>query len=159
VNGDFDTGAWPPWEIDTEIGAPGLTQQQYHSAPYSARLGGSVDTHDYIGQLVTVPSNASEVTLDFWDRTSGSDPSPDDHICVEILNNTWTEVLWGDCFALYETVPQNQWIKRHGVISGAELAPLLGQTVYVSFNVHNNDTNPGTVWVDDVSFKVTRSGS
>jgi len=158
LHGDFDTGAWTPWEIETEIGSPGLTQGQYHSAPYSARLGGSVDTHDYVSQQVTVPTNATEMTLDFWYRVSSNDPDLDEHLCFEIINDEFTEVLDGGYFSLSTVEPQNKWIELHHVISGAALAPMLGEIVFVSFNAHNNAANPSTVWVDDVSFEVTGTG-
>ena len=158
VNGDFDTGSWSPWQTFTEVGAPALVQEQSHSPPYSARLGGSVDTGDFVSQLVTVPADATELTLNYWDRTSAGDGDSYDHICIEIVNSAFDEVLTGNCFSLHDVQPQDQWVERNVVISGAELAPLLGQTVYLSFNVHNDDANPGTVWVDDVSLRVTGTG-
>ena len=66
-------------------------------------------------------------------------------------------MLYGICYPLSTVEPQNEWIKVHHVISGAELATLVGEAVFVSFNAHNNAANPSTVWVDDVSFKVTRT--
>jgi len=153
-NGNFDTGTWAPWQIE---GSPELDDQVYHSASYSARLAGrdNVDS-DYVVQEVTVPSNATEVTVDFWYRVSSNDPSaPEDYMCVEILDSGFSTVLVSvGCFELY-LEPQEQWINFQRVISGTELTPLLGQTVLVSFQGWTNATNPSTAWVEDVSFKVT----
>lgn len=152
-NGDFDTGTWTPWQIE---GSPELDDQVYHSASYSARLAGRNNVaDDYVYQEVTVPSNATEVTLDFWFRVSSTDPS--DYMCVEIRDSDSGEVLaLVDCPELGYVEPKDQWINfpQH-VFTGTELAPLLGQTVLVSFQGLTNATNPSTVWVDDVSFKVT----
>lgn len=153
-NGNFDTGLWTPWQT---LESPTLDDQVYNSASYSARLAGrnNVDS-DYVAQEVTVPSNATEVTLDFWYRVSGNDSSaPEDFMCVEILDSGFSTVLLGiDCLDLYAQ-PQNQWTNYQYAISGAELTPILGQTVFVSFQGWTDATNPGTVWVDDVSFQVT----
>jgi hypothetical protein len=153
-NGNFDTGAWTPWQT---AGSPVLTNTVYRSASYSARLGGINDTHDYVYQEVTMPSDATEATLDFWYRVSGDDTDPDESLCIEILDSGLTTVLAGDCLPLY-LEPQDQWLNSQLVITGTELTPLLGQTVYVAFSVLTNATNPSTAWVDDASFKVTTPG-
>jgi hypothetical protein len=150
-NGDFDTGTWTPWETS---GSPELDDQVYHLASPSAQLGGRNDAVDYVVQEVTVPSNATEVTLDYWDRISGNDPDPDEVLCIEILDSGLSTTLAGYCLPLYE-LTQNQWVNGQLVISGTDLTPLLGQTAFVAFDVFTNATNPSTVWVDDVSFKVT----
>lgn len=104
-----------------------------------------------------MPSNATEVTLDFWYRASSNDPSaPEDHMCVEILDSNGEVV--GDifaCYDLYYAEPKNQWLNGQLVFTGADLTPLLGQTVFVAFSGWTNATDPSTAWVDDVSFKVT----
>lgn len=156
-NGDFDTGAWTPWLTDT---VPVLDDQVYRSASYSARLAGrdNVDS-DYVYQAVMVPANATEVTLDFWYRVSSNDSSsPEDYMCVEILDSGGSTVLVGVvCYDLY-LEPQEQWLNFQFAISGTDLTPLLGQTVLVSFQGWTNAANPSTAWVDDVSFKVTETG-
>jgi subtilisin family serine protease len=152
-NGNFDTGTWTPWITET---LPALTDQVYHSASYSARLAGrnNVDS-DYVYQEVTVPSDATEVTLDFWYRVSSTDTSLADYMCVEIRDSVSGDVLVSvGCPELY-LEPQDQWINLQHVFTGAELTPLLGQTVWVSFQGCTDATNPSTVWLDDVSFKVT----
>jgi photosystem II stability/assembly factor-like uncharacterized protein len=154
-NGDFDTGTLTPWQI--YIGSPALTDQVYRSAPYSLRLAGSNDAEDVVYQEVTVPSNATGVTLDFWYRASSNDPSaPEDHMCVDILDTNADPVAGGSaCYDLYYVEPKEQWLPGQLVITGADLTPLLGQTGAVSFSGWTNATNPSTAWVDDVSFKVT----
>ncbi len=154
-NGNFDSGAWEPWAT---VGSPQLDDQIYHSAPYSARLAGRDDADsDYVAQAVTVPASTTEATLDYWFRASGNDSSdPPDFMCVEILDGEGTTVLVPvACYALHEQ-PQNEWLNGHQMFTGSELAPLLGQSVYVSFQGWTNSTNPSTAWVDDVTFRVTR---
>lgn len=154
-NGNFDSGAWTPWQ---SAGLPQLDDQTYRSASYSARLAGrdNVDS-DYVVQEVTVAADTTEATVDFWYQVSGTDSSsPPDYLCVEILDSEATTVLVPVvCFDLYNQ-PQDQWLNFHDKFTSAELAPILGQTVLVSFQGWTNATNPSTVWVDDVSFKVTR---
>ncbi len=152
-NGGFDSGDWTPWQT---VGSPQLNDQVYRSASYSARLAGrnNVDS-DYVVQEVTVPANATELTLDFWYRVSSSDSaSPADYMCVEILDSGFSTVLVSvACFDLYAQ-SQNQWLNLQSVIDGAALTPLLGQTVLLSFQGWTNAAGLSTVWVDDVSFKV-----
>ena len=154
-NGNFDTGAFTPWQI---VGSPELDNQMYRSAPWSARLAGRNDVDsDYVVQEVTAPSNAMEVTLGFWYRVSSDDQSsPEDFLCVEIRDSISGEVLvLGDCFDLGYVELQDQWLNFQRVFSGTELMLLKGQTVLISFQGWTNATNPSTAWVDDVSFKVT----
>lgn len=155
-NGNFDTGTFSPWLAD--IGSPALTSQVYRSAPYSVRLAGYNDAEDYVYQEVTVPSSATEVILDFWYRASSTDPSaPEDHMCVEVLDSNGDPVvedIWV-CYGLYDVEPKGQWLNDQLVFTGADLTPLLGQTVFVLFSGRTNATNPSTAWVDDVSFRVT----
>ncbi len=153
-NRTFDTGTWAPWQT---VGSPDLTDQVYHSARWSARLAGYNYAVDYVYQEVTVPSNATEVTLDFWCRVSGNDPDPEEVLCYEIVDSEITHVFAGECQSVY-LMPENQWLNLQLVVSGTDLTPLLGQTVLVAFDVFTNATNPSTAWVDDVSFKVTRAG-
>ena len=158
-NRGFDTGTWTPWDT---YGSPELTDQVYRSAGYSARLAGRNDVDsDYVVQAVMVPSDASVVTVDFWYRVSGNDASsPEDYMCAEILDSQGATVLVPlFCYELYLVDPQEQWLNFRRVISGTELAPLLGQTVLMSFQGWTNATNPSTIWVDDVSFHVTGAGS
>ena len=158
-NRGFDTGTWTPWDT---YGSPELTDQVYRSASYSARLAGRNDVDsDYVVQAVMVPSDASVVTVDFWYRVSGNDASsPEDYMCAEILDSQGATVLVPlFCYELYLVDPQEQWLNFRRVISGTELAPLLGQTVLMSFQGWTNATNPSTIWVDDVSFHVTGAGS
>jgi hypothetical protein len=154
-NGNFDTGTWTPWQIE---GSPELDNQVYHSAPWSARLAGRNDANDYVYQEVTVPFDATEVTLDFWYRASGNDPDPDEVLCYGILDSEGDVELAVDCRAMY-LEPQDQWLNNlQLVISGTDLTPLLGQRVLVTFAARTNATDPSTAWVDDVSFKVTGVG-
>ena len=154
-NGNFDTGTFTPWRIE---GSPELDNQVYHSAPWSARLAGYNDAEDYVYQEVTVPSDATEVTLDFWYRVSGNDPDPDEVLCYAILDSEGDVEFAGECPALYLLEPQDQWLNNlQLVVSGTDLTPLLGQRVLVLFAGGTNATNPSTAWVDDVSFKVTRA--
>lgn len=152
-NGNFDTGTWTPWQI---IGTPTLTDQVYHSAPYSAQLAGRNNVNsDYVYQQVDVPADATQVGIDFWYRVSSSDASsPEDYMCVEIFDSGASMVLVSvGCATLYYE-PQGQWLNFQHVISGTELAPLLGESVLLAFQGWTNATNPSTVWIDDVSFSV-----
>ena len=108
-----------------------------------------------------MPSDATEVKLDFWYRASSDDPSsPEDHVCGGVFDRDGN--LIGDyavCYDLYYVEQKDQWLKSHPlVISGADLTPLLGQAVLVSFRGWTNATKPSTVWVDDVSFMAARAG-
>ncbi|MGD9101642.1 MAG: S8 family serine peptidase, partial [Anaerolineae bacterium] len=142
------TGAWTPWETE---GAPELSDQVYRSAPTSAQLLGRNDAEDQVWQGVIVPSDTTQVTLDFWYRVSSDDSAtPEDYMCAGIADSEGELVSEEHfvCYDLYYEL-QDQWLSDQLVFTDANLTPLLGQTVFVTFLARTNATGPSTVWVDD----------
>lgn len=155
-NPGFDTGTWTPWQT---MGYPELTDQVYRSASYSAWLAGYNNADDYIYQSVTVPSDATKVVLDFWYRVYSEETAAHhDYLCYDITDASASTLINGSyCDDLYDTT-QGQWINVQHTLSGADLTPLLGQTVLVWFYVQTNATNFSSAWVDDTALNVTTGG-
>jgi hypothetical protein len=132
----------------------------YRSAPTSAQLLGRNDAEDQVWQGVIVPSDTTQVTLDFWYRVSSDDSAtPEDYMCAGIADSEGELVSEEHfvCYDLYYEL-QDQWLSDQLVFTDANLTPLLGQTVFVTFLARTNATGPSTVWVDDVSFRATTAG-
>jgi hypothetical protein len=66
-NGGFENSTFAPWDI---FGIPELSTSTKHSGSQSAFLGGYDDADDEVQQAVSIPSDASDVTIDFWNATS-----------------------------------------------------------------------------------------
>ena len=155
-NPGFDTGAWTPWQ---PLGYPALTDQVYRSASYSAWLAGYDNADDYIYQSVTVPADATEVTLDFWYMVYSEEFAAGyDYLCYDITDGDGSTLIAGSyCDDLYDTT-QGQWLNAQHALSGADLTPLLGRTVLVWFYAQTDAADFSSAWVDDTAFNVTTGG-
>lgn len=155
-NPGFDTGTWTPWQ---PLGYPELTDQVYRSASYSAWLAGYNNADDYIYQSVTVPSDATEVVLDFWYRVYSEETAAHhDYLCYDITDGDGSTLINGSyCDDLYDTT-QGQWINVQHTLSSADLTPLLGQTVLVWFYAQTDAADFSSAWVDDTALNVTTGG-
>ena len=155
-NPGFDTGAWTPWQ---PLGYPALTDQAYRSASYSAWLAGYDDADDYIYQSVTVPADATEVTLDFWYMVYSEESLAGyDYLCYDITDGDGSTLIAGSyCDDLYDTT-QGQWLNTRHTLSGADLTPLLGRTVLVWFYAQTDAADSSSAWVDDTALNVTTGG-
>ena len=156
-NADFDSGGWSPWQT---IGWPELTDQAYHSAPYSAWLAGYDDATDFIYQQVDIPTGAQSASLDFWYMVYSEETMiGNDYFCYDITDTGINSLIGGSyCDDLYDT-QQEQWLQVQHTLTGEDLTPLLGQTVLVWFFAQTDSTDFSSVWVDDTALNVTTGSS
>jgi len=151
-NGGFE-GTLSPWALG---GAqkPGLSSSRRHTGSSSMRLGattgaGAVEPNgdSWAYQSVTIPANVTAARLSFWYSTATADTIQNDWQEAKVLDANGN-TLW-QVFKL--AANDSSWTQQT-----ADLKPFAGRTVRVYFNCHCNGTNPTTLWVDDVSVKVTQ---
>ncbi len=170
-NGGFEAGNLDPWItcggvtlMDTQ--ATGTTNLMVHSGRYAARLGQPIDNscgNDALGPTqvlaedVTIPSDASDVTLEFWYSTIG------DWAAGEIV------FVWSDAPLTYlGNVVLITSFQTDEVMAGWHLfrqnlpadkvAQLRGRTLYLNIYVQfqgQPDWN-WNVYLDDLQVTATR---
>ena len=140
INGDFETGSFPPWDSWRSVSlGPG------RNSAHGAWLGGANNAAGELWQGVAIPGDANSVPLEFWWLAESTEEQPGD--AVDVI------VQYGDEQAdLLRTLPAveplGQW--RHEAV---DLTAYAGQTVLVTFLVHTNDEVPSTFRLDDVSLE------
>jgi len=143
-NGGFETGGTDPWIvcgnptlIDTQVS--GNSSDMAHAGRYSMRLGAPIDNtcgNDAIGpsqviaEDVTIPSDASDVTLSFWYRVTG------DWAAGEInLGYTTAPLSYLGSVAFLDTLETDElmpgWHLYRQNVKADALAALRGQTIYL----------------------------
>lgn len=152
VNGNFE--AEGAWQSDPVAVPPQIIMDQRHGGARAMQLGkpptATPDQQSYssIRQLVTIPVNATSVTLRWWHLTGSqeavnADPGNNaDRQEVLLLTQS------GQPLAVLQRIRHNDnaWLEE-----AVDLTAYRGQTIYVYFNVFN-DGNNGSTWlyVDDI---------
>jgi len=139
VNGDFESGALPPWSSSGAVGVgPGRV------SAHGAWLGGTNNATGELVQSVTIPAGASPVRLEFWWMVESEVEQPADALWVLLQQpggpvwlRTWRAVS-----------PFGQW---H--LDALDLTAYAGQTIAVTFLVNTDGQVPSTFRIDDVSLK------
>jgi hypothetical protein len=140
INGDFETGSFPPWGSWGSVSlGPG------HNSAHGAWLGGANNAAGELWQGVAIPADANSVLMEFWWLAESTEEQPGD--AVDVI------VQYGDEQAdLLRTLPAveplGQW--RQEVV---DLAAYAGQEVAVTFLVHTDDEVLSVFGLDDVSLK------
>ncbi|MCS6845057.1 MAG: hypothetical protein NZ528_12165 [Caldilineales bacterium] len=150
VNGGFEAnGAWKigsTAQPAAYVGAP----NPMRSGLRSMRLGfvppqTDANTFSSVGQVVTIPANATTAFINFWYFPMSTDPAGGFDRQELILLNPWTnttvQVLW--------RVTQNTGAWQNLQF---DLTPYIGQTLLIYFNARNSGNGPSTaMFLDDVS--------
>jgi bacillopeptidase F (M6 metalloprotease family) len=99
-------------------------------------------------QSVTIPANVTAATLTFWYSTSTTDTIQFDWQEARIQDSTGATLL-----QIFKIASNNSaWTQQT-----VDLKPYAGKTIRIYFNCHGDGaTDPTTLWVDDVSVKVTQ---
>ena len=144
-NGGFETDE--AWQILTSTYPATYTTSFKLSGERSVRLGIAEGSPRYswssVGQVITIPANASSVRLSCWYYPQSADTSGDlGYISV------YHETLVSELRRL-RTVRENTQVWTYGEF---DLSEFKGKTVRVVFGVHNDGAGGTTaMWVDDVS--------
>lgn len=152
VNGNFEADG--SWQSDPVAVPPQITTDQRHNGARAMQLGkpptANPDQQSYssIRQLVTIPLNATNITLRWW-RLAGTqeaaivDPghSADRQ---EVLLLTQSE----QPFAVVQRTRRNDGVWQEEAV---DLTSYRGQNIYIYFNVYNDGANGSTwMYVDDL---------
>ena len=170
-NGDFESGVADPWILCGGAGLvdaqnPGTTAAMVHNGRYALRIGTPIDDSCGNGALgpaqvaaedVTIPSDATDLTLSFWLSATGDWPAGQ----IEIV---WTTkptsglgtVVLVDSIRMDEL--QSGWQRYRQNLRTEALAAVRGQTLYLSIYV-NFQGDPSWNWamhLDEISVVPTR---
>jgi hypothetical protein len=137
VNGDFESGALPPWNH----WGPVSIATWGHNSEHSAALGGIDGAEGELFQEVAIPARARPVRLEFWWLAESGAEQPEDALEVIVQYDEQ-----GDHLRTLRAVPPlGQW--RYEAIDLSEYA---GRTVFVTFLVHTDGELPSTFHLDDI---------
>lgn len=154
-NPGFESGDWSPWET---FGAPALDSNTKHSGSRSARLGNVNNADDQLIQMVTVPADASAVTVDFWYRLTTDETNLEaDFFCYGLWDQSGNTAFVVHCQDL-GTAGDQEWNRETYSLTTDERVGVVGQTVLMAFIVQTNASLPSQVWVDDIALPVTTPG-
>jgi len=145
VNTGFENGAWT---YARTLSEPGLVSSPTYSGQRAMRLGNALNgtnyqTHSTMHQTVTIPANATEVVLRFWEIT-GEVGDAGDYREVQILDTN---------YRLLRLLTRNrQYTYGQWTYHSFDIDDLRGQTVIVYFNVYNNGIhNSMRTYIDEAS--------
>jgi hypothetical protein len=150
VNGNFEVASG--WQFGSTPFTARIVSSAAHSGAYSVRLGippgdASRLAHSSAFQRVTLPTNAQQILLHFWQRPGGGSDGVDYR--ESLLLNSGFGFL-AKLERSLGSAPTEQWNERL-----YDLTTYRGRTVVVYFNVYNNGRN-NQMWnyVDDVALLV-----
>lgn len=149
INGNFNTGTIDGWEWFRDPPSPGLPIVLPYSSSYGARLGGILNTHNYIMQSACIPANTNQANLTYSIWIYSEEPLNEpgyDRMIVSVKNRNGVVLREVDFF--YNTSPRMIWLNR-----SINLRDFSGQTIKISFESWNDNMNRTNFWVDNVSFK------
>lgn len=170
-NGDFERGVGDPWLlcggaqlIDAQ--APSVDPALVHQGRYALRIGTPIDEGCGNGALgpaqvaaedVTIPSDASDLTLAFWFAATGDWPAGQ----IELVWTT-TPTAGTGTVAVVDSIRMDEllggWQHYRQNLPAAALAAVRGQTLYLSIYV-TFQGDPSWNWalyVDEVTVTATR---
>ena len=150
VNGGFETDEG--WNFGWTLRPAVYSTEVVHSGTRSMRLG-IIDQTDApsdssIWQEVTIPPNAYYASLSFWYYPLSQDP----------IENDWQEarILDADLINILAQVMKRNSNSQTWTYHTFDLLPYRGQTIAISFNVHNDGDGDlkTAMYLDDVSVAV-----
>lgn len=145
TNGDLEGSGG--WQFGPTPARAALVENPVHAGAGAIRMGlvdtaSNVVAHSSAYQSVTLPANATQLRLTFWERSgTGSDGADYREVLILRTNFSTLRTLSKETAA-----GNNNWTERT-----FDLTDLAGQTVYLYFNVYNNGAGARMVnYVDDV---------
>ncbi len=140
-NGDFQTGALPPW---VKVGDVGLGPGR--ESAYGGWLGGKNNASGELNQWVVLPAGTDPVVWQFWWKAEVASAQPNDILLVRIESEAGDETRF---LTLRAEGMLNAW--RQDTV---DLTAYAGQRILVSFLVQTDGSLPTTFRVDDVTLRV-----
>ena len=154
-DGGFENSTWSPWQTS---GAPSLDTSVRHSGARAAHLGNTDSANDQVLQTISIPTNVSAVTLDFWYRLNTNETDPN---CDYFLVGLWDQsgatnyVLLAADFGQAGNV---EWAHETYTLSAAQVVSVTGKTVVFGVLVQTDTSLTSRAWADDVAVNVTTAG-
>jgi hypothetical protein len=148
VNGGFEAGQ-TPWHEQSSGGYQMIDYSNPHAGSYSAWLCGYNLCTDRLWQVVSVPSSASGLSLNYWlyVRTSEAGGCADS-IVSSIQNAAGSTLLTGQ--QTCDNAAAGGW--THVSVNANSLLPAVaGQQIQVNFRASTNSSLSSDFFVDDVS--------
>jgi hypothetical protein len=151
-NGGFELGSLGYWTASTGGCSPIPTNYKAHSGTYSAAMGATVHSSCakgmvYLYQPVTIPSNASSVSLTGWYWPETDSTSTSTNFYAIAIKNT-SGVTLTNCLIVASN--SKTWTSKT-----CNLNAYIGQTVWIYTAVQNNGSTHDGVFEDDFSVNVT----
>ena len=137
INGGFETGALPPWNL----AGPGGVSGPGRNSERAAWLAGADEVASELLQVVTIPARAAPVRLAFWRRADATDEQPRDVLSVLVQYDEQADLL-ADLPAM---APLGQWRYEE-----MDLSAYAGRQIAVTFLARTDESRPTTFWLDDV---------
>lgn len=156
-NDDFEgTGGWVEYSSlrASLISSFPPPSGAYHSGQFGAYLADYNNAHDHIAQEVTLPANATEVTLRYWWQveTAESTLRPYDFLTVTV------DAVSGTPLATLEVL-SNQDVGPAWQQSVHDLLAYRGQTVSLRFEARTDANRTTAFFLDDVQLRVCTPGA
>ena len=139
-NGDFQTGALPPW---VKVGDVGLGTGRIST--YGGWLGGKDDASGELNQWVILPAGASPIIWQFWWKAEVPSPQPNDMLLVRLEQEGGAETR---LLTLRAEGLLNDWRQ-----DAVDLTAYAGSRIMISFLVQTDGSVPTTFRVDDVTIR------
>jgi hypothetical protein len=155
-NPGFEGTTFVPWEtfhnttLDTTV---------KYSGAQSAHMGGTNGANDQVFQALSVPSDASDVSIDFWYRFATTETSLfSDYFCYGLYDTTGQITYVENCGDFGQLGSQD-WTRETYTLTSSERASVAGKSVLLAFYVQNDFFSlPSEAWVDDTALNVTTPG-
>jgi hypothetical protein len=154
-NGGFENATLAPW---TTTGSPALDPATSHSGAQSAHLGGDNLNNDELSQLLTIPANATDVTIDFWYRFDTSETFPGaDSFCYGLWDDALQETHLERCGDL-AAIGNVDWTHEIYTLTAGERLGAAGKSLSLYIFIDTDFSEPSQAWVDDVAVTAAAEG-
>lgn len=151
INGAFEEGV-TGWAQASAGGYPLISAFNPRSGQWGAYLGGSNHADDRLSQTLTLPSNATSITLSWWWSLESEDTLPNDTLRVRLLrpNGAVLAELW----QVDNTAAASLWDR-----AAVDLTSFAGQQVVVRLQGVTDAANLSDFYVDDLSLLMCSAAS
>jgi hypothetical protein len=157
-NAGFESGLpGTPWEQSSSGGYQLISQQRPHSGSWGTWLAGYNNALDKIYQGFTVPSGATQATLEFWWYMSSQETASTANDTLEIVMQSPPGNDITGRFKISNLAARDGWYKQSILIT--QLGPWAGLPEWVDIEARTNGTMLTHFFVDDVSLVIQCGGA